>query len=133
MQEVNLEDTVDNLKNTYIKKSDIHGYGLYAKKDIDKDQVLGYLDGQVIDWKLHDEYNLTLEWNAIGDNKLLVRPYRTKYSYINHSREANLLIAYDPIRIISKKNIKKDEELVLDYRLEPLSNEYIEKKGKFYL
>jgi SET domain-containing protein len=133
MKEINLEDTIDNLKNTYIQKSNVDGYGLFAHTKIDKNTILGYLDGQIIEWELHSKYNLTLEWNAIGNNKLLVRPYRTKYSYINHSREANLLIQYDPIRVIAKRDIVKDEELFLDYRLEPLSNEYIEKKGKFYL
>ncbi|MFW8590893.1 hypothetical protein ACOI22_08840 [Glaciecola sp. 2405UD65-10] len=37
----------------------------------------------------HHKYDLTLELNAIAEGILLVRPYRTRYSYINHqgSRE----------------------------------------------
>lgn len=126
-------DVINNLHSTYIKKSSINGYGLFAEINIQKNTILGYLDGQIIDWDLHTKYHLTLEWNAINDNKLLVRPYRTKYSYINHLRNANVIIKQNPIRIVTKKDIKKNEELVLDYRLESLPNEYLEKKGKFYL
>lgn len=133
MKENTLEDTIDNLHNTYIKKSEIDGHGLFAETNIQKGTVLGHLDGQIIDWDLHSKYHLTLEWNAIGKNKLLVRPYRTKYSYINHLRDANLVVEQNPTRVVAKRDIEKDEELVLDYRLEPLPNEYIEKKGKFYL
>lgn len=133
MCEIDVSDVVDNLINTYIESSQIHGLGLFTKGDLKKGDVLGTLDGQIVDWGLHTKYSLSFEWNAISDNKLLVRPYRTKYSYINHSRQPNLLILYNPIRIVADEDISKDTELSLDYRLEPLNNEYLENQGKQYL
>jgi SET domain-containing protein len=133
MSEITLEDTIDNLKFAYISKSKVHGQGLFSSQAIAKGEVLGYLDGQIIDWELNNKYHLTLEWNSLENNKLLVRPYRTKYSYINHSRTPNLKLFQAPLRVVSIKNISKNEELFLDYREEPLPEEYIEKKGKYYL
>lgn len=127
------EDVVDNLGLCYIANSSIHGYGLFADRDIDKGVVLGSLDGQLIPWRLHRKYNLTLEWNAIDKDTLLVRAYRTKYSYINHQSVPNLVLLYDPLRVVALKRISKGEEMTLDYRKEPLPPEYIESKGKFYL
>lgn len=128
-----IKDVVDNLKLCHIENSHIHGYGLFSDACIDSGVVLGLLDGQLIPWELHQKYDLTLEWNAIDKNTLLVRPYRTKYSYINHHRSPNLVLLYDPLRIVALKSISEGEELTLDYRKEPLPDEYIESKGKFYL
>lgn len=125
------KDVIDNLKYTYISKSNIHGRGLFANINIPKNEILGHLDGQHITWDLHKEYNLSMEWNAIKKDLLLVRPYRTKYSFINHSRTPNLIVKYNPIRIESLKEILENEELTLDYRKEPLPDEYIENKGHY--
>lgn len=129
----NLDDVIDNLKCTVIKPSNIHGNGLFATEAITLGAELGELDGQVIPESLHSKLRLTLEWNAIDDNVLLVRPYRTKYSYINHSRTPNLKLAGSPLKVIALRSISEGEELTLDYRKEKLSTEYLHKKGIFYL
>lgn len=126
-------DVVDNLKFSFIGKSTIHGYGLFASQDIEKGVALGILDGQIVPLILHKKYNLTLEWNAIDESTLLVRPYRTKYSYINHQRQPNLVLLHNPLRVATLRKISTGEEITLDYRLEPLSPEYIESAGKHYL
>ena len=128
-----LEDVIDNLKYSVIRPSQIHGHGLFATDSIPDGIALGYLDGQLIPESLHRKMNLTLEWNAVSENVLLVRPYRTKYSYINHSRTPNLKLVADPLRVVTKRAVFKGEELTLDYREEKLSKEYIDKKGKYYL
>lgn len=141
-----IEETVlDNLKSTYIAKSTVHECGLFAKDDIAQGTNLGYLDGQIIDW---DYYNqlcnqldfeasvkqyFFLEWNALSPSQLLVRPLRTKYSYINHSRNPNLILNSSPLAVVAMRDIKKGEELFLDYRKEPLSEEYLNGHGKTYL
>lgn len=127
------EDVVDNLKFCQVEISSIHGYGIFADRDIDEGVVLGSLDGQLIPWRLHSKFRLTLEWNAIDEDTLLVRPYRTKYSYINHQRAPNLLLLHDPLRVVTLRCISKGDEMTLDYRKEPLSPEYIESEGKYYL
>lgn len=133
MRNADINDVIDNLINTYIDTSQIHGLGLFAKIELKKGDILGLLDGQIVDWELQTKYSLSYEWNAISDNKLLVRPYRTKYSYINHSRQPNLLILYNPIRVVADEDIPKNTELSLDYRSESLNKEYLENQGKQYL
>lgn len=131
--DMQLKDVIDNLRLTRIAKSRIHGNGLFASEDVPAKTVLGELDGQVIPWRLHQKYSLTMEWNALDEKTLLVRPYRTKYSYINHSREPNLVLARNPLRVVTLKYILSGEELTLDYRSEPLPPEYISGEGSLYL
>lgn len=128
-----LKDVVKNLKGVKIAPSTIHGHGLFATQNLLKGDILGQLDGQLISWELHEKLKLTYEWNALCGDNLLVRPYRTFYSYINHSRDPNLVITYNPIKVLVKKNITKGEELTIDYREEPLPEEYLSTKGRGYL
>lgn len=130
---MNPADVIDNIAFTTIRQSKIHGLGLFAENKIAAGQLLGYLDGQEVPWSLHQKYNLTCEWNALTNELLLVRPYRTKYSFINHSRQPNVKIEYQPLRVVAIQNIDPDEELTLDYRREPLPEDYINNHGQSYL
>ena len=139
--------TIDNIKECYIDISNIHGFGLFAKHNIKSEIILCELDGQILTWEKYEdikeslrEYIITpydkyffMEWNALNENILLVRSLRTKYSYINHSREPNVKIIYDPLRIITLRDIDQDEELILDYRNEPLSSMYLKSKSKEFI
>ncbi len=138
--------TVNNLSFTYIDESSIHGFGLFAEADIPKGTLLGVLDGQVMEWDHYDEIvenfrqeigsaaqYLFMEWNALSETVLLVRPFRTSYSFINHSRTPNLVILRNPLRIVSLRDIQAREELLLDYRREPLRERYLEGHGKAFL
>lgn len=137
---------IDNILFSYIDKSNIHGLGLFADRNLHSGTILGVLDGQIMNWNSYDELSnylkesfgkyqnyIFMEWNAIDSKTLLVRPFRTKYSYINHSYEPNLEIKYNPIRIETIKDIKKNEEFVLNYKNEPLKDEYLEGYGRTYL
>ncbi len=140
------KNTIDNIKQGQIAPSKIHGYGLFAKVDIDAMDILCVLDGQVIGWDHYikikenisnlagslEEY-FFMEWNALDEETLLVRPLRTKYSYINHSRTPNVTIQRHPLRIIAMKNISIGTEITIDYRNEPLNDEYINNHGSTYL
>mgnify|MGYP000383055675 CR=1 FL=1 len=128
-----ISDVIDNLTFTVIKSSNIHGYGLFATQFIAQGTPLGTLDGQIIPESLHSKFELTYEWNAIEVDTLLVRPYRTKYSYINHHRKPNLVLKGLPIVVTALKDIQEGQELTLDYRKENLSQTYIETTGKYYL
>ena len=124
---------VDNIADTNIRESQVHGKGLFTNKAIKKGSVLCVLDGQVIEYNLYEKNELAIEWNAIENDFLLVRPYRTKYSYINHSRTPNLEVTSWPLKVIAIRDISEGEELLLDYRKEPLPQKYIESHGKTYL
>lgn len=141
------ENTINNIQQGYIAPSKIHGFGLFSKVNIDQNDILCLLDGQIISWdKYHEIYNnlidaikspfekyIFMEWNALDEKTLLVRPFRTKYSYINHSRTPNCIILKHPLRIVAYENITKDTELTIDYRKEPLNHEYMRTHGVSYL
>tara|TARA_R100000951_G_scaffold100691_1_gene91567 strand:+ start:7361 stop:7783 length:423 start_codon:yes stop_codon:yes gene_type:complete len=78
------------------KKSNIHGFGIFAKKDISKDDNIGIAVG----------YN---------DGKKY-RSYIGRYS--NHSCDNNAILQKVNSNIITVciKDIHKNEEILLDYR-----------------
>jgi len=141
------EYTIDNIKKGYIADSVIHGLGLFASAEIDKDDILCIFDGQIITWEKYHQIKkrliieleapydtyIFMEWNALDKETLLIRPFRTKYSYINHSRNPNVKIMKYPLRLIALCNIHKDEEITIDYREEPLNDEYMKEHGLSYL
>lgn len=134
--------TIDNIADTEIRKSDIHGYGLFALRDFRAGETICALDGQVMPWSKYEELENELksklgelsdyffmEWNCLRKDALLVRPLRTKYSYINHSREGRNLklkrIRDGCILIFVEEDVAEGEELLLNYNYEPLSDDYI--------
>jgi uncharacterized protein len=137
---------INNLLFTRIQKSAVHGYGLFAGQDLHPSTNLGELDGQIMGWDAYHQLleacdNLTadykhyffMEWNCINPDTLLVRPFRTRYSLINHSRNPNLEIAYNPLRIIVIRFIPAGSELLLDYRKEPLPAHYYQNNQNSFL
>jgi hypothetical protein len=132
-----------------IRNSPVHGFGLFALREWFAGEVpCNRLDGQVLS---HDEYEqlqlrmapalgrmrhfFFMEWNALPGDMLLARPFRTYYSFINHSPEPNLKVASDDgfLSLVVTRNIRKDEEFTLDYRLEPLPRGYFDKPYSGYL
>lgn len=135
---------IDNIPFTEISKSNIHSFGLFAKKDFKIGGIICILDGQTMDWDFYDELckkiNLKeyqnyifMEWNALSQNTLLVRAFRTKYSYINHSKAPNVALKYNPLRIETIRNIKNNEEILIDYSKEPLKQSYLQDQEKQFL
>ncbi|HET7268258.1 MAG TPA: SET domain-containing protein [Oleiagrimonas sp.] len=138
LADARLEFIVDNMPDASIGASAVHGHGLFASRRIESGAVIGLLDGQLVDWSSYDVMeqanpfgdhgaDLFMEWNALSTDTLLVRPFRTKYSFINHDREPNACLAHEPLRVIAARAIAVDEEITLDYRQEPLRNEYLAK------
>lgn len=129
-------DVVNNVELAYIKESSVHGYGLFASCDIKANTKMAELDGQIISWALHEKFGLADEWNALLGDRIIVRPYKTKYYYINHSRSPNLKTVrgdLDRVSLYAKSNICAGEELFLDYREEPLAENYLRGHGATYL
>ncbi|MEZ9873261.1 SET domain-containing protein-lysine N-methyltransferase [Vibrio sp. 10N.261.51.C6] len=133
-----VNNTVDNLNPTFISRSSTHGFGLFAKGNISKGNSLGTLDGQRINldsWEkikynikedIKDYYDyFFMECNYLEESVVLVRPLRTKYSYINHHRVPNLEIENNSLSIVAVRDINDGEELFLDYRMECLPEIYV--------
>ena len=117
----------------YVNISTLHGFGLFTSKSICKRKAIFTLKGEIVKKDFINNKNFIGEWNALQNNMYLVREGRTSYGFINHSRNPNCEIDTKTMNIIAKTNIKKNEELLLDYRKEPLSQAYINQFGKNYL
>ena len=134
---VNSIDVVNNIQNTDIRPSIIHGNGLFALTDIKENTTLTYLTGQILPHYFVKKYDTpTREWNAIHEKFFLYRYARTKYSFINHSRDkcnCEVNFSYPTASLVSIKDIKPGEELLLDFRKEALPDWYTEGHGATYL
>jgi hypothetical protein len=134
---VNSIDVVNNIQNTDIRPSIVHGNGLFALIDIKEDTTLTYLTGQILPNEFVKKHETpTREWNAIHEHFFLYRYARTKYSFINHSRDnynCEVSFSYPIVSLIATKTIKIGDELLLDYRKEALPDWYTEGHGATYL
>jgi len=90
----------------YVKKSKIHGMGLFAKKDIAKGEIIGKVegmrtsrDGPHVLWMEDKKYGFKV---------------RCKLKYINHSAEPNACY-YDDLTVVTLRDIKKGEEITHYY------------------
>jgi len=131
---------IDNISCTEIKPSPIHGLGLFATKAFGPGVELCRLDGQLMPYAVLVSSDLhqivdpsTLEWNALPDDIVLLRPVRTKYSFINHSFTPNCMLMGSPPILWTYSEIAPGEELLLDYTKERLPSAYLSGHGASYL
>lgn len=130
----------NNIKNTYLAKSDVHGTGLFASGEMRAGEVIGKLTGSRVHWSMYKALGLMryvdLEWNAMPGDWLLIRQKKTKYAAINHSRNPNVElrdISQTEKEVVVLRRIAPGEEILLDYRKEPLPEEYKKAHGWSYL
>lgn len=114
-----------------IKNSKIHGKGIYARKNIPKNKKLIQYVGNIVNKKqgdiIADKQSKRAEKNK-NKGAVYVFELNDKYDldgdiknnharYINHSCSPNcrVYIRNNKIWIISKKRIKKTQELTYDY------------------
>jgi len=118
----------DDAPFTYVKHSPVAGFGLFAAKDISKDDLV--IDYRMFpkDWYKTRYVDLTEEqirknpYVMLNDEECITSDKYSKFSYINHSREPNCDWKLTMHKIIANRDIRKDEELFIDYRLEPRPN-----------
>lgn len=151
-----IDNVYDNIPKGFAKNSTVHGIGLFAREDIAPGEVLSHLDGQIIEFEDYEELSRKLgaflgrhtnffltEWNGMADGKVLARAIRTKYSLINHTFDESMVnvevVPNDSadtlatLLLVSTKEIKKGEEILLDYRKEPIPRGYFLKSSSQYL
>lgn len=92
----------------YKKKSKIHGYGIFADKNIKRGSIFYKISTTDVVNRPRFRYA------KIGKDKYINDVF---LNYINHSCEPNteLIIKKDRIFLKALKNIKIDEEIVCDY------------------
>ena len=104
---------MDN-KYIVVKESEINSKGVFANKDISKGKIIGEFNGKICSLKEAEEkkfdmnYLLQLDW----DKWMLVE---SKEKYLNHSCGPNIGIKNN--KLITLKDIRKNEELTIDYDL----------------
>tara|TARA_Y100000592_G_scaffold58847_1_gene92176 strand:- start:4030 stop:4455 length:426 start_codon:yes stop_codon:yes gene_type:complete len=109
----------------YVGKSDIHGVGLRAIKDIKKFEEIYYyrssnthklskaeLISNGIDQKVIDTLSRLY---FCDDENLYLQPNQQLYfvNFLNHSKNPNMIYRYG--YYIAKRDIKQDEELTLNF------------------
>lgn len=118
----------DDAPFTYVKASPVEGYGLFASKDIKKNDLV--IDYRLFpkDWykiKFSDltEEQIRKNWYVmLNEEECIASDKYSKFSYINHSRKPNCDWFLNIHKIVANRDIRKDEELFIDYRLEPRSS-----------
>ena len=120
---VDFDDTVmcvtgvkllDNMPQTYLEKSSLHGIGIFAGADAPPHQLLGAIAGSVVHYKSLPQDSYT-EWMGVGNDAVFLSAKRSKMSMINHSDSPN--VRFESGRLISRRPIAKGDELTMDYRI----------------
>ena len=99
------------------EKSQIHGKGLFAKKQIKIGEIIFIAKGKEIKILISDEEKAkvaSMDWFAVGKNKW-IEPTKS-CAFINHSCNPNCGIR-GKLTFVVLKNIKKGEEITFDYSL----------------
>jgi SET domain-containing protein len=118
----------DDAPYTYVKESSVEGFGLFAAKTIRRgDLVIDYRmfpkDWRKIRYQDLTEEQIRKKWYVmLSSEECITSDKWSKFSYINHSREPNCDWVLNIHKIIANRDIKRDEELFIDYRIEPRPN-----------
>ncbi len=91
---------------TQVKDSDLHGKGLFAATNIEKDAIIGTLEGKSV-----KKDGLHVLWMNDGQDKFKVE---NNLKYINHSKQPNVAY-YDDFTVVALSDILQGQELLHNY------------------
>lgn len=91
-------------KKIYVKKSKIHGKGLFAAKKMSADTIVGYIEG-----KKTSEHGDHVLW--LSKKKGI--EITNEFKYVNHSDDPNIALVYE--EVVTLRAVKTDEELTHNY------------------
>ncbi|MFZ1988096.1 MAG: SET domain-containing protein [Minisyncoccia bacterium] len=101
-----------------IKKSPIHGYGVFAQQSLKKGQFISELKGArvVYESKILGLSNRYPDWIGIGKNTW-IDPV-DEFEYLNHSCNPNAGLKGNRIlKLYALRNIAEGEEITIDYAI----------------
>lgn len=100
----------------YVAGSKIAGRGVFANKSIKKNEFIFLFKGKLVRYNYDSNYKLGSKWLGIGKNIWLDILKDCSGYYINHSCDPNAGLKGKKT-IVAMKNIKKDEEVTIDYSI----------------
>src|SRR5262245_2266161 len=108
---------------TEVRESAIHGRGLFATRDISKDEIVAIKGGHIVDKKTLRE-KITPVLGAVEiqiDDDLFIAPVATEERelsmlYLNHSCGPNLGMRGE-ITFVARRDIRAGEELTHDWAM----------------
>ena len=105
-----------------IKKSQIEGNGVFAKRDIGKDEVLAIFGGYIISIKELVKLPKCIQDEGLQIDKNFVLGVKKKSemedcSFFNHCCDPNAGFR-GQITLVALRNIKKGEEITFDYAMD---------------
>ena len=111
----------DYEKYVRVKRSKIHGSGIFASVNIHKNKVIMKIEGEVIsgdecERREEEDNNVYIFWN--GDDCYIDTANTKKIKYINHNCDYNCDVEEDEnggLVLVSEVLIKAGEELTIDY------------------
>ena len=105
-----------------IRPSAIHGMGVFAREPICQGEVVEIIGGDLMtDAEFRAFQQTARQYNAvqIGEDLHLVEQLaitQQRPGSINHACDSNLWLA-DEVTLVARRDIKKDEEVTVDYAL----------------
>ncbi|KKU75832.1 MAG: Nuclear protein SET [Candidatus Yanofskybacteria bacterium GW2011_GWA1_48_10] len=102
-------------RKVHIKESGIDGVGIFAKRNIKRHEGIAVIKGELVSHMVVDKKTSAVgqNWIGVGKNKW-INP--TIFAHINHSCDPNAGIKGSRT-IVALKNIKKGEEIFIDYSI----------------
>lgn len=102
--------TVKNGKPLYyVAESAIHGHGLFARKKIKRDTLIGHFEGRSV-----DEDGTHVLWIEDDDGSWTGTLVENEIRFANHSKEPNAGV-FNGDELWSMRKIRKGEEITFDY------------------
>ncbi len=102
------------MKQFFVIKSKIHGYGIAAGENIKRGEIITRLKGK-LKFKINKSIEDALanpDWVGV-DKNIWIDPDKP-YKFLNHSCDANSGIQ-GRLKLIAVKDIKEGEEITIDY------------------
>ena len=91
----------------YVKESDIHGKGLFARKEIKQGDIIGEIEGRPA--KKNGPYVLWID----DENEKGIK-VENVFKFINHNPEPNA-VYYDDLTVVALRDIEVGEEITHHY------------------
>ena len=104
------------MEKLYIAQTNNTGKGIFAKRNIKKNETAFIVKGRIIRGPYSPGYKFDQRWLAIDNNAWIAPLRRNPWRFINHSCEPNAGLN-GKVTVVAMQNIKKGEEITIDYSI----------------